>query len=145
MRVLYYVFAATLLTIALVFVSPSYAKVSKRVNIQRLKTDIWSDIEHTLGVDGAAEGRVPTSKGIDAASASPSEKPESMSFQSMISDIASQPRQKDVSLPFYFICLLHLANEHVSVLCCLHNLHYFMFVCILNLEQHMYINTCYIS
>jgi hypothetical protein len=35
----------------------------------------------------------------------------------MISDLAAgdEVRQRDVSLPFYFICLLHLANEHVSL------------------------------
>lgn len=40
-----------------------------------------------------------------------------LSFQEIISEIAGEDdaRQKDVTLPFYFICLLHLANEHVSV------------------------------
>ena len=84
-------------------VGVSYAKVSKRVNIQRLKTDIWTDIEHTLG----------PAESTPAAKQS-SGNTEEMSFQEMISDIAANnPRQKDVSLPFYFICLLHLANEHV--------------------------------
>ena len=39
----------------------------------------------------------------------------SVSFQDLISDISSQQRQKEVSLPFYFICLLHLANEKVCI------------------------------
>lgn len=84
-------------------VKPSYATVSKRVNIQRLKQDIWSGIDSALHIEEEAE-----EKKAPAAA-------ESLSFQDMISDIAANPRQKDVSLPFYFICLLHLANEHVSI------------------------------
>lgn len=40
-----------------------------------------------------------------------------LSFQNLIYEISSETnesKQKDVTLPFYFICLLHLANEHVS-------------------------------
>ena len=37
-----------------------------------------------------------------------------MSFQDLVSDITRGQKQKDVTLPFYFICLLHLANEKVS-------------------------------
>jgi len=40
-----------------------------------------------------------------------------LSFQEVITEIAGEDggaRQQDVTLPFYFICLLHLANEHVS-------------------------------
>ena len=39
---------------------------------------------------------------------------EEMSFQDLVCDISGEQRQKDVTLPFYFICLLHLANEKVS-------------------------------
>jgi len=71
-----------------------YAKVSKRVNIQRLKKDIWSSIQTAL-----PESETP--------------KKEELSFQDMISGIAGgDVRQKDVTTSFYFICLLHLANEH---------------------------------
>ena len=38
---------------------------------------------------------------------------EEMSFQDLVCDITTGQRQKDVTLPFYFICLLHLANEKV--------------------------------
>lgn len=44
---------------------------------------------------------------------------EEMSFQDLVCDITTGQRQKDVTLPFYFICLLHLANEKVCpVLSC---------------------------
>jgi hypothetical protein len=39
-----------------------------------------------------------------------------MSFQDLVCDINSEQKQKDVSLPFYFLCLLHLANEKVRAI-----------------------------
>ena len=38
---------------------------------------------------------------------------EEISFQDLVCDITTGQKQKDVTLPFYFICLLHLANEKV--------------------------------
>ena len=35
----------------------------------------------------------------------------SMSFQRLVNTVASSQKQKEVTLSFYFICLLHLANE----------------------------------
>jgi condensin complex subunit 2 len=43
-------------------------------------------------------------------------KEEEMSFQDLVCDINSEQKQKDVSLPFYFLCLLHLANEKVRAI-----------------------------
>ena len=40
---------------------------------------------------------------------------EETSFQDLVCEISSGQRQKDVTLPFYFICLLHLANEKVTM------------------------------
>jgi hypothetical protein len=37
----------------------------------------------------------------------------STSFQSLINNIASKQSQSDVTVSYYFICLLHLANEKV--------------------------------
>ena len=34
-----------------------------------------------------------------------------MSFQSLVNTVAKSQKQKEVTLSFYFICLLHLANE----------------------------------
>ena len=97
-----------------------YAKVSKRVNIQRLKADIWGNIRATLpnvdpnttaaAQENAPAAPAPTLNKTSSATA------EGMSFQTMIADLAAgdEARQRDVTLPFYFICLLHLANEHVS-------------------------------
>ena len=56
---------------------------------------------------------------------------EEMSFQDLVCDITTGQKQKDVTLPFYFICLLHLANEKVNpVLSCplLHILNFLRFL-----------------
>lgn len=38
-----------------------------------------------------------------------------ISFQDMVKDLGGSMQQKDVTLPYYFICLLHLANEQVGL------------------------------
>ena len=43
-----------------------------------------------------------------------------LSFQSLVEGIASEQRQNDVTFPYYFICLLHLANEKVCKIFFIH-------------------------
>ena len=134
-----------------------YAQVSKRVNIQRLKSDIWGSITNQIVPDASSEPAIPSLATLSIADTEDTENSQangnintigtdgeisynkaaavkrrssdrdrdiegvrvvqdSMSFQHMISSIATNPRQKDVSLPFYFICLLHLANENVRIM-----------------------------
>jgi hypothetical protein len=84
----------------------SYAKVSKRVNVAKLKADLWSQIDQHLApmTEDAASG----------------EEEPSLSFQQLLHEAQSEERaetqQKDASLAYYFICLLHLANEKVSMM-----------------------------
>lgn len=105
--------------------------MSKRVNIQRLKADIWGNIRATLpnvdptAITSTAQENAPASTAPTLNKTSSATAEGGMSFQTMIADLAAgdEVRQRDVTLPFYFICLLHLANEHVSsvmnnVLCC---------------------------
>lgn len=70
----------------------SYAKVSKRVNVAKLKADLWDQIDSSLAPANAE-----------------------LSFQDLLQEAQSEQRaetvQKDASLAYYFICLLHLANE----------------------------------
>lgn len=65
----------------------TFSKKAKRVDVQKLKENIWGQMEgHDIG----------------------------SSFSSLITglDSAYSPvLRKDVSVPFCFICLLHLANE----------------------------------
>ena len=88
-----------------------YATVAKRVNVKKLKHDLWHHLEDSLVPEGgaAAENEAPAPK-LDKKSAETSV----LSFQDVITDISHEQQQKDVSLSFYFICLLHLANEKVS-------------------------------
>ena len=111
-----------------------YAKVSKRVNIQRLKIDIWSNLSSQLPVEADPVRKLfvffaflttfifnSLRFPIFLFQATPPHRPpqQQLSFQEIITEIAGEDggaRQQDVTLPFYFICLLHLANEHVSIL-----------------------------
>lgn len=76
-----------------------YATTSKRVNVRKLKTDIWDELECVK------EFPVKTLETVTPQA--------QVSFQDMISTVANKQTQKDVSVSFYFICLLHLANEKV--------------------------------
>ncbi len=88
-----------------------YASIAKRVNVRKLKTDIWSEIDK----ETCAKAVIP----VDSENIAVDKKKDkaekqttpTISFQDLISDIAVKQQQKEVSLPFYFICLLHLANE----------------------------------
>lgn len=110
-------------------VSIGYATIAKQVNVRKLKSDIWSHIDNTIVNTYDDENVKPIQKKGDKNKINYTEDisskesisavskdvipptAETLSFQDLISDIASQQRQKEVTLPFYFICLLHLANE----------------------------------
>jgi len=100
----------------------AYATVSKKVDVKRLKRDLWIELEAKLASrnkndeeekkeddvdesDADAEEKV-----ADDESADPTARP-TMSFQDAVGDMESSKSQADVTLPFYFICILHLANE----------------------------------
>jgi hypothetical protein len=105
------------------------------VNIQRLKADIWTNIQQNLHpkhsnkfVFEDVENQDPnvihnslctnelfTIEKNSKVKKNNSKVEEKLSFQHLIQDLSVNSRQKDVSLPFYFICLLHLANENVSL------------------------------
>lgn len=77
----------------------SYATSSKRVNVGKLKRDLWERLETTMAP-----------KNLDRSDESPDG---SVSFQDVVAGFGGQQKQSDATLPFYFICLLHLANEKV--------------------------------
>ena len=100
------------------------------MNVRKLKHDMWRELEAAGGAGVARSGACagdentppddiygrPEASNMDKtqgrAGATP---PSPKSFQTLIKDINKDPgsQQKDASLPFYFICLLHLANEKV--------------------------------
>jgi condensin complex subunit 2 len=80
----------------------SYATTSKRVNVSKLKKDIWSHLDASIGAPPAADA----SRDQQDSSLS-----SSVSFHEVMDEVAREQQQSDVTVSFYFICLLHLANE----------------------------------
>lgn len=79
-----------------------YTKRAKQVDVRRLKKSLWSKLQADLG-----EGEQPHSPADEA----PAAAPDTLSFKSTVQQLA--PEMPDnVTLPFYFLCVLHLANEH---------------------------------
>ena len=100
-------------------VQVGYATVAKKVDVKRLKRDLWTEIE-TSFVERLNENtdpnevEDPTEKKSDSRAGDRAEMVGTdfeMSFQSTVRDMQKTQSQADVTLPFYFICVLHLANE----------------------------------
>jgi len=116
----------------------NFATVSKKVDVKRLKRDLWSELEVSTGMkennddvesvkdNNDDDTQDPTQDGDTNASASMedsckdgnsnddddnSKKPDVISFKDTVDKIDASQSQNGVTLPFYFICLLHLANE----------------------------------
>ena len=102
-----------------------FAITAKRVNVKKLKTDIWSHIDElevspsasSQGENGENGENETPNVGMSHKRGSVDKKGgagtgEVLSFQELVCDIANEEKcQKDVTVSFYFICLLHLANE----------------------------------
>jgi len=115
-----------------------FCNVAKRVNVRKLKTDLWTRLDSSC--PEAVLNSKAKSKKVKELKIDENRPPESnfnnllvtengladsdknanvqldvtdgkMSFQDLISDISNKQKQQEVTLPFYFICLLHLANE----------------------------------
>ena len=88
-------------------VEVGYATVAKKVDVKRLKQDLWTELEQKLGNNRVGENSE-EEKEVDENDYSPG-KP--ISFFETVCGMEKDKTQTDVSLPFYFICVLHLANE----------------------------------
>jgi condensin complex subunit 2 len=98
-------------------VSVGYATVAKKVDVKRLKRDLWAEIESHF--DSKGNGSDVEEKDDDdndddnnngATTTATASNPHS--FQQAVKEMEANKTQMDVTLPYYFICLLHLANEH---------------------------------
>ena len=85
------------------------------MNVKKLKHDLWHHLEDSL-VPESASGENEAPGGHIVKLEKTAEEPGVLSFQDVITEISHEQKQKDVSLSFYFICLLHLANEKVSTI-----------------------------
>jgi condensin complex subunit 2 len=82
-------------------VQVGYATVAKKVDVKRLKRDLWIELE----------SRFEISEDATEAETAEDEEPQVVSFQNAVGELEATKSQLDVSLSFYFICVLHLANE----------------------------------
>ncbi|SPO28419.1 related to BRN1 - protein required for chromosome condensation [Ustilago trichophora] len=98
----------------------NYAKKAKRVDVKKLKENIWKE----LGILGSDED--PASLAAKAAAGNDEDRDESIAstateaaggvktFESVLSGLQkayTQDKMEEISTSFCFICLLHLANE----------------------------------
>mmetsp|Transcript_4486 Transcript_4486/g.4967 ORF Transcript_4486/g.4967 Transcript_4486/m.4967 type:complete len:912 (+) Transcript_4486:148-2883(+) len=92
-----------------------YAKVAKKVDVKRLKQELWAEIEaRTARAQAQAcetDVAFPEAISNNDVVESLEDKVESLTFGEAISHLEAHQGQEDASLPFFFICLLHLANE----------------------------------
>ncbi|KAI0895013.1 barren [Annulohypoxylon nitens] len=87
-----------------------YARVAKKVDVRRLKEELWKGIDFPETPMDPDRSRLPTPS-------TPSQKPKeepTLKFTNVMNDLqAVYPKavMDDISTSFCFICLLHLANE----------------------------------
>lgn len=87
-----------------------YATVAKKVDVKRLKKDLWSELE--MNFFSASEKKEPDDEDEESKTPiTPVEGAKCLSFKKTVEEMEVGQAQSDVTLPFYFICLLHLANE----------------------------------
>lgn len=100
-----------------------HATVAKKVDVKRLKRDLWVELETCFATkpqddDVEQESESEETKEIDASMEEEEKEDHAktdphqcLSFQDAVQDLETAKSQADISLPFYFICVLHLANE----------------------------------
>ncbi|KAK7031391.1 condensin complex subunit 2 [Favolaschia claudopus] len=88
----------------------NYAKRAKRVDVRKLKDNIWKGLDIVVPPSKEED----SSMDVDADERSPTDPSDGRVFGSVISGLQrSYPKEKmeEISTSFCFICLLHLANE----------------------------------
>jgi condensin complex subunit 2 len=83
-----------------------YATVAKKVDVKRLKRDLWKELEERF-----ADGGSPEEEDMDEDEEKMNEAVAGVSFQKAVQDLEQSKSQADATLSFYFISVLHLANE----------------------------------
>ncbi|KAI9145308.1 condensin complex subunit 2/barren [Paraphysoderma sedebokerense] len=82
----------------------NYARTAKKVDVKRLKDNIWRELVDMRPAPTATPRPPPPSAKV----------PKEQKFSEILSglsDVYPTDNIKDISVPFCFICLLHLANE----------------------------------
>ncbi|KAI0486406.1 condensin complex subunit 2/barren [Xylaria cf. heliscus] len=89
-----------------------YARVAKKVDVRRLKEELWKGLGYPETQEDATRSRLPTPPTDEEAMQKQEEAP--LKFTDVMNDLKSvYPKNvmDDISTSFCFICLLHLANE----------------------------------
>ncbi|KAK0618162.1 condensin complex subunit 2/barren [Bombardia bombarda] len=89
-----------------------YARVAKKVDVRRLKEEIWKAMPFEGLERDPNSTRLPTPP-VDAAPSEENAEP-ALKFTQVMNDLQRvypKPVMDDISTSFCFICLLHLANE----------------------------------
>jgi condensin complex subunit 2 len=92
----------------------AYATVAKKVDVRRLKQDLWAELEDKTvwTAPPIKEDAAEEEKGDDIYEEGPLKgEPRFVSFKETVEKMEMSPSQSDVTVSFYFICCLHLANE----------------------------------
>jgi len=96
-------------------VQVGYAKVAKKVDVKRLKKDLWCDLTdrmtHLNISDENVEKYGEDENVMEEPIAVVEKELTKISFQDVVRTMDGNQGQKEATLPFYFICILHLANE----------------------------------
>lgn len=109
-------------------VSIGYATVARKVDVKRLKKDLWSNLEtktavadvsekaespeaEEAGTDADTKEKEIDDDGVKGEDQKPKLQDGEVSFQETLKELSVSQSQSSVTLPFYFICVLHLANE----------------------------------
>ncbi|KAI0021484.1 condensin complex subunit 2/barren [Xylariomycetidae sp. FL0641] len=91
----------------------NYARVAKKVDVRRLKENLWKGIgfpDEEIDPDSSVPPNPPT----DAAGEKATDESQTLKFTNVMNDLQSvypKAALDDISTSFCFICLLHLANE----------------------------------
>jgi condensin complex subunit 2 len=89
-----------------------HATVAKKVDVKRLKKDLWRELEMKTELQESIDVEDGEKKESLVHDADIGKDPSDMiSFQEVVKNLEEKETQEDVSLAFYFICILHLANE----------------------------------
>ncbi|KAI1083251.1 barren [Whalleya microplaca] len=91
-----------------------YARVAKKVDVRRLKEELWKGMNVFDDAENDGRSRLPTPPTETEVTAEKSSKETTLKFTEVMNDLQSvYPKSvmDDISTSFCFICLLHLANE----------------------------------
>ncbi|CAG8516652.1 3288_t:CDS:10 [Diversispora eburnea] len=95
-----------------------FARTAKRVDVKKLKDNIWKTLvfnnEENFTRRSLSDNNLTSDQDDENQTTAPNEQITEQKFTTVIKDlkrIYPEKKIKDISVPFCFICLLHLANE----------------------------------